>query len=107
MQKKGAPRGAPVHLRVRQELLIPIDGATKIQSDAELEKVEHAAEQEVRAARSNSLLREDRHTTGLNLNPRDSNNRAAAALTLDLIEKSVGWESVGAIDEDLRITKDR
>src|SRR5689334_15470884 len=90
---------------VRQELLIPIDGATKVQADAELEKVEDAAEQEVRVARGDRFLREDCHSTRLNLNTADRNDRAAAALILDFIEKSVGWESVDAIDEDLRITE--
>src|SRR5207248_6686319 len=67
LKKKAAISGRPIHNRVRLELLIPIDGATEVQTNAELEEVQDAREQKVRGTRHQRLLGEDRHPACLDL----------------------------------------
>src|SRR5690348_7090198 len=89
IKKEGSLSGAQFHYRVRQELLIPIDGTTEVQADAELEEVEHAVEQKARIARGDGFLSEDRHAACLDLYTTDANHRAPAALPLDFVEERV------------------
>ena len=90
---------------VRRELLIPIDGTAEVQANAELEEVENARKQEVRVARDNCLLSENRHAACLNLNATDTDNCTAATHALDLVEECIARESAGAIDENLGIAQ--
>src|SRR5438445_6470646 len=106
-KKKAAPmRGPPhPHNQARRKLLIPIDGAAEVPTHAELEERHHAVEHELRVAGEQRFLPEDRHPAELNLQTSDSHYCSAAAHRLDLVEESIARESVGAVDENPRITK--
>ena len=90
---------------MRRELLVPIDGAPKVQANPELEEVEHAREQKARIARDYRLLRENRQLARLNLYTADRDNRTAATLALDFVEERVRRESVRAVYEDSGIAQ--
>src|SRR5256885_3375650 len=104
-KKNGPCYGAVSRNRVRRELLVPIDGAPKVQANPELEEVEHAREQKARIARDYRLLRENRQLARLNLHTADRDNRTAATLALDFVEERVRWESVGAVYENAGIAQ--
>src|SRR5450756_1905189 len=60
--------------RQRQKLLLLVDGASEVVTDAELEERKHAAEQEAGVAREHRFLGEDRRAFGLNLHARQSHD---------------------------------